>query len=390
VPPIRASPDPTLTDLRKLWARYESRRHHRDRDREWRRVQEQVRRDPLGDLTRSPNVDSLPAYLRDAAALGPHARAALRPQPRQGRVLAAGIDTWSPCWYAPPRSPLSRAMKALAIQPSGRAWLLPDRLAGYRLGWFPDPQLVFAEGHPAGEGLARASDLAHAMTHLRVAAQELGIPLHALPDAGLRRLDVAVDLWTDSSAEGLAFLECVATASLATGKLCAYRAERCVQSVLLKTRGGRTQARFYDKGEQCGQVARGRWIRLEAQWRFSRDTRPAIVQLDADTLRSRFARRFDPFWQAAGGLRHGGVAVVSEQLAGAVTSGQLAPSRARSVAGYLILRAAGVPQGARRTAYELERECRQLGLSLSLLQATERRVDVATVLEECTDPAVWR
>jgi hypothetical protein len=54
-----------------------------------------------------------------------------------------------------------------------------------------------------------------------------------------------------------------------------------------------------------------------------------------------------------------------------------------------VLRSAGVSQGASRTAYELERECRQLGLSVSLLQAPERRVDVAAVLDECLAPQVW-
>ncbi len=34
----------------------------------------------------------------------------MRPAPAEGRVLAAGIDTWSPCWYAPPGSPLARAL----------------------------------------------------------------------------------------------------------------------------------------------------------------------------------------------------------------------------------------------------------------------------------------
>ncbi|HEX3608250.1 MAG TPA: hypothetical protein VHU14_01065 [Solirubrobacterales bacterium] len=70
-------------------------------------------------------------------------------------------------------------------------------------------------------------------------------------------------------------------------------------------------------------------------------------------------------------------------------AGQLPPSRARSIAGYLVLAAAGVPQGARHTTYELERECRELGLSVSLLQSPERRLDVATILEECLAPEAW-
>jgi hypothetical protein len=66
------------------------------------------------------------------------------------------------------------------------------------------------------------------------------------------------------------------------------------------------------------------------------------------------------------------------------------PSRARSIAGYLILAAAGIPQGAKRTTYELERECRELGLSISLLRDGERHLDVAAILDECLAPEVWR
>ena len=59
-------------------------------------------------------------------------------------VLAAGIDTISTCWYAEPGSPLAR-VRALATQPSGRAWCLPEPIGGYRIGWFVGSGLVFAE-----------------------------------------------------------------------------------------------------------------------------------------------------------------------------------------------------------------------------------------------------
>ena len=107
-------------------------------------------------------------------------------------------------------------------------------------------------------------------------------------------------------------------------------------------------------------------------------------------MRDRFRRRFDPLCQATAGFRLGGLETVTDRLNEAVDSGQLQPSRARSIAGYLVLRSAGVPQGATRTAYELERECRQLGRSFSLLQSPERRVDVSAVLDQCLAPQVWR
>ncbi len=389
-PPPREHTSPTEAELRELWERHEAARVERERTTRWRGALEVVRRDQGGELRPAAELGELPAYLRDRLALGPHARAALRPVPRAGRVLAAGIDTLSPCWYAEPGSPLARAMAALATRRTRLAWLYPERVAGYRVGWFDEPGLVFAEGHPGGEALCAAAELPLALRRLRRALEDLGIPIAAVPSAGLRRLDVAVDLWTDSAAEGLALLECVGAASPGAGKLAAYRAGRCVESVLIKSRAGRTLARLYDKGAQGGRAPPGRWLRLEAQWRLPRRARINLDAVDSELLRDRFKRRFDPLWQAAGGFRLGGLEAVTERIDEAVAAGQLQPSRARSVAGYLVLRSAGVRQGASRTAYELERECRQLGLSVSLLKAPERRIDVAAVLDECLAPQVWR
>ena len=389
-PPPTERSSPSAAELRDLWDRHEAARRKRERAERWRGVLEGVRRDSDGELRSAPSAPDLPAYLRDRLSFGPQARNALRPVPRHGRVVATGVDTWSPCWYAEPGSPLARAMRALATQRTRLAWLFPEKVGGYRVGWFADHGLVFAEGRPGGEGLASAAELPLAMARLRRQLRDLGVPVAAVPSAGLRRLDVASDLWIDSAVEGLAFLECVGSASLGAGKLAAYRAERCVESVLIKTRAGRTQARVYDKGTQSGRAPRGRWLRLEAQWRFPRATRIDLDALDAALLRERFARRFAPLWQAAGGFRLGGLSAVGERISAAVAAGQLLPSRARSIAGYLVLAGAGVPQGARRTTCELERECRELGLSVSLLQSAERRLDVAAILDECLAPEVWQ
>lgn len=382
----RERTSPSEAELRALWERHEANRLERQRAAQWRRALEGVRRDDQGQLRPAPGPGDPPISLR--GAFGPDARAALRPVPREGRVRAAGVDTWSPCWYAEPGSPLARALGALASEQARRARLLPEPVAGHRVGWFPEPRLVFAEGRASGERLLAAAELPVALERLRHALADLGIPLTAVPCAGLRRLDLAADLWTDGAAEGLALLECLAAASLGPGRVCSYRGERRPQSVLIKSRAGRTLARVYDKGAQTTTTPPGRWLRFEAQWRFPRGERPSPTHLDGALLRERFAGRFAPLWQAASGFRVGGAAAVGERVAEAVRSGQLLPSRARSLAGYLVLAAAGVPQGARRTAYELERECRQLGLSLSLLEASER-VDVATVLDECLAPELW-
>jgi hypothetical protein len=388
-PPVESSSAPSERELRELWERYESRRRVRDRRVEWRRVVEEVRRSSDGGLKPSEPAAPLPAYLQERSSFGPHARGALRAEARTGRVAAAGVDTWSPCWYAEPGSPLGRAIRALATQRTKFACLLPEMVEGYRIGWFPEARLVFAEGRPRGDGLVAAVDLPGAMRRLRRSLSDLGLPLGGVVSGGIRRLDVAVDLWTDSGPEGLALLECIGNAALGSGKLAVYRSGRCIESVSLKTRSGKTQGRLYDKGIQRGRAPRGRWLRFEAQWRFGRGARPMLEQLDGSALRNCFWRRFEPLWSAAGGMRFGGPGAVAERLEAAVHSGQLLPSRARSIAGYLLLSVSGIPQGARRTTYELERECRELGLSVSLLEGVDRRIDAAAVLEECGRAEKW-
>ena len=59
--------------------------------------------------------------------------------------------------------------------------------------------------------------------------------------------------------------------------------------------------------------------------------------------------------------------VVVERLDEAVRAGRLLPSRARSLAGYLLLRAVGVSQGSVRAQFELVRECKELELLLDPL-----------------------
>jgi hypothetical protein len=269
--------------------------------------------------------------------------------------------------------------------------LLPERIRGHRVGWFPDHGLVFAEGRLGERELCPVADIVPRSTALVEELRNMGIPIEGLATSAVRRLDVAVDLWTDSAAEGLALLECVGTANPIARKVVTYRLGRAVQSVTIQSRAGRSQARLYDKGCESDAAERGRWIRFEAQWRFGRGHRLAPTELAGEALRERFQKRFQGLLDAAGGFEVGGVDAIADRLREAVEAGRLPPSRARSIAGYLLLSATGVSQGAPRTMFELERECRELGLSLSLLDHTAtKRVDVATVLEECMAPEVWR
>ncbi len=388
-PRMRDCVRPSLGELWELWERREARRLDRERSRRWRQVVEEVRRRGDGGVCRSSGHGELAWFLKGGDALGPGSRMALRPSPRSGRVMAAGVDTWSPCWYAEPGSRVARAMSSLATRRTGRVCLVPQRVGGYRIGWFPEWGLVFGEGRPCGDALCGVEALMREQLRLEGWLGDLGVPVVVGNRGGLRRMDVAVDLLMDSGVEGLGFLECVGAASLGVGKVATYRSGRRVESVLLKSRSGRSQGRVYDKGRESGRVSVGCWVRLEGQWRFQQGSRPLVEEVSSEVLCMRFRRRFEPLWQAAGGFGVGGLGVVVERVVRAVELGQLRESRARALIGFLVFGAFGVDFVAKRTGYELERECRELGLSLSVVDGRELRVDVATVLEECMASGVW-
>jgi hypothetical protein len=304
------------------------------------------------------------------------------------RIAAAGIDTWSPCWYVEPGSRLASTMRSMATRPVSRSWQLPDPIAGHRVGWFADSGLIFAEGRARRGGLCAASQISDALATLRAALEESGIA--PVPSSELRlrlrRLDVAVDLRFATSVDGLSIL--AQAAAVGGGKVGVYRDEHCVETVVLMTPSGKTKARVYDKGRETGSAPRGRWLRFEAQWPFHRGCRPLPGELGPEDLRERVASRFTRFWQPSRSPRPG-ITLLARRLAGAIEEGELLPSRARSLAGYLFLAAAGLPQGARRTASELERECRELGLSLSGPGAESAELDLAVVIDWCLRPEAW-
>jgi hypothetical protein len=389
-PPPSERVEPSEDELRLLWRARERARLERGRVVAWRGAVEELRRGSRGDLRTASPEATIPAFAREPGTFGPDSRASLRPVPRSGRVMEVGIDTISVGWYAEPTSKVARALTGLADFRARGAVLLSERVGGFRVGWFPASGLVFAEGHPSPGRLCSCDELPGALGRLDDELWDVGIPVAEVPSAGVRRLDVSADVEFDSAPEGLGLLECVAGASFGSGRLAGYRSGRCLETVVVRSPGGRSLARIYDKGFQLDRAReRGRRLRLEAQWRFPHGARPTLEGLDGEALRERFKRRFRPIWQAAGGFSLGGPELLVERVAEAVRSGQLRPSRARSVVGYLMLRSAGVDQGAYRTVAELERECRELGLAVSMLESEGRRFDVASVLDECLQPGMW-
>ena len=389
-PPPRASATrPSEAELRALWRRHEAARAERERAARWRRASELLRRDPDGEL-RLAHGD-MGGGEADADACGPRSRAALRPVPAAGprprgghRHLVALLVRARPARRSPARCRPSPPRRAAA--PS----CCPSRSPATASAGSP----TRASSSPrAARAARRCSPPPRSRPRWSASAPASPTSASVLPPGAAPACAASTSPPTCAPTprlEGLALLECRRRRLLRRrqARRLPRRAPHRVASCS-RARAGRTLARLYDKGAQTRRRRRAAGCASRPSGASRASAAPPPRASAPPSCASLFARRFAPLWQAAGGIRLAPGTGLVERIAEAVADGRLAPSRARTLAGYLLLSAAGVPQGARRTTYELERECRELGLLASLSADADRSVDVATVLDECMAPEVW-
>lgn len=323
------------------------------------------------------------------------------------QVTAAGVDTWSPCWYVDPDGPAARWLSEFATVPAARgSSLLAEPFVGHRVGWFRGG-LVFAEGHPDAEGLCRPSELTGRLLELQegLCAAGLQLPMRERrfaslgPSsegwAGIRRADATVNIDAASRAEGIAVLAGVAACcrDSAGQAEVRYGLDRAVETVyLLGYAGKRVLGRWYDKGLESSSASRGRLIRAEDQRRWGKLDRRDPSDLDAVSLRRGFQRRFYPLWKATRGVTVAGPVVIAEKLLEAVGEGRIGAREAESLCGHLLLQVVGGRRGAgisRSTSYRREQRARELGLVAADGVLEEVEVDVGAVLEAALDTDAW-
>lgn len=322
------------------------------------------------------------------------------------RATAAGVDTWSVSWYMESDSFASHAMERLATEPGPRSKLIPEAICGHRVGWFPGAGLMFAEGHPSEEGLCAPGALPEAHRRLCEALQDYGIvlPIGRAPriprkgaavvggEAGVRRLDLTVDLQFDSAGEGLAALSGIAALPLSRTATTIHRevGGRRVETVYLKGPAGkRVLGRVYDKGVESGTAERGRLIRPEDQRRFQRAARVSPQAFTPEAVKGLFQRRFVGLWKATEGVTVASVLPLAQKIARLRDAGKLTQRQAESLAGYLLLDAAEEDDNTRRTAFRRRALARQFGLVLADGTVEEVEVDLHEVLEAALEAPGW-
>ena len=298
-------------------------------------------------------------------------------------------------------------MTALATNPAGRGKLIPHEIDGHRVGFFPGSSLIYAEGHPGEAGtLASPLVLEDRCRALHEAISDVGVPLPKLRarrgspflpgfedregDAGIRRLDPAVDVACEEGSGGMALLTGVA--SLDSGRLdrdVRYNGRSIGTVSWLGARG--KLARVYDKGVESGSAPRGERIRLEAQYRWARESRREASELTPQYVGGKFVQRFAPLWRASNGIKVVSRMAMIDRLREAVRAGDLTLSQAEQVLAYQALTHDGPLGVPRNTDWRRRRLIADSGFILAdaVDQEEEVEVDLAEVLDAVMGTEAW-
>lgn len=326
-------------------------------------------------------------------------------------IRSAGVDTWSVCWYLRDDSAPCRAMEALATERAARSRLLPEAVAGHRVGWFPGSRMLFAEGHPSEDGLCRADALPGALERLSEGLSDRGVlppefPVRPIVGpagvrlqtggvgfGGVRRLDSTVDVEFEDPAEGLAALAGVAALPLPRVKTQVLRevGGRRVETVYFRgSSGKRVLGRWYDKGVESGTAKRGVLVRPEDQRRYPKEARLDVESIaSSNYVRDAFVRRFEPLWRASKGVKVAGAIELAQRIGELVDEGELSPGEGKALAGYLVLEAGEGNRQSRSQRYKDRARCRDNGLVLADGVLDEVEVDLGEVLERALDSDAW-
>jgi hypothetical protein len=285
---------------------------------------------------------------------------------RRGVVLrGCGVDTWRAAWYVDPEGPAADWWVGNGVPAGagdGGGFRLQHKVADHVVGMSASG-LVYAEGHPNPDGLAKAGELPGAYERLCEQLRDAGVPLPRgqwaqLVDperlrrggkhghrregaAGFARLDVTADFETPSAIYGRELLRALNAVALQRGGVTTTGQLGAHETVALRARGGRRLlARFYDKGRESNTAAPFRLLRAEDQGRFPVTRRRGIENVDAAFLRERFRRRWGPLAQAGrevGAVTVADPLVLAERIQGLADRGVITPMQATRMAGNVVL-----------------------------------------------------
>jgi hypothetical protein len=280
---------------------------------------------------------------------------------KTGTAREAGIDTWRLVRYLDDDRDLQRAVSL--CEDAGRGLALSrQRPCDHVVGVLPGHRMLFAEGHPAVEGLAHPATLPEVAASVLTAIEEAGFPLGR--DAGVARADGTVTVGFEDGNQGLAVLQGVAALDFPRSMPVVWG--RPPQTVYIANESGRgMKARIYDKALESLSGPAGTAVRFENQARYPKPMRRAVDEVDLEHVRDRFQARFGPLAKSAAGLTVASLPVIAARVHERIQAGEIPRREAERLLGFMALHQAGDRGYARRTMFRRRGELRERGLVLA-------------------------
>lgn len=292
-------------------------------------------------------------------------------RPTAGRVWNLLDEAVESRWLDwPPDTPVGHRREMKVVPSTRGSYLFAEPVLGMRVGFYPEHQLIYAEGRLAG--LVEEPDLTALVSpsHLKAAAlrmadelSEYGLDLWG-QEPRIRRLDLAADVRVSERGAGLALLALLAQSDLPRLKRTVWSAGPHPETIYFRTPNQRTtQVRIYDKALQSGTGPRGTWIRLERQLRYPKAAQQTPSEIATLELGKLWLGPMAEWLSADASLHVGTSTHALAALAQAVEAGKLKAIAAERLAGFAALqeigcdhswwRAAGSPHIPRRRIRDL-------------------------------------
>ncbi len=332
----------------------------------------------MSRATLTPAEDTPEARaVRESTAAGRSGASNTRPTAKNGRdTIEAGVDTL-------------RVLFSCGAASGKTLYPICDE-AGEVVAtaqWYPGLATIAVEGHPVRGKLASPWETQDAMFAWGRALVDQG---HAR-DVSFRavsRLDSTATTVFEHGSAGVAFLQGMAALDWPRLKPVVYGKPPETVALTYRNSRGRIVARGYDTGLLRGGYERGEAIRLEDQRRFSSGRRPSDV-FARGFARERFERRFLPLYKASRGVTVASVPVLAERVSTMVDRGELSPSTAARLLGFVAIQTDARQRFAVRTARRYRAELRELGLVVADDFFEPIEVELSSVLEAALDSPHW-
>jgi hypothetical protein len=323
--------------------------------------------------------------------------------------VEAGIDTISAAWYVDSQARVDAFFSSYRPRRAALgAEILPDKIEGMTVGWYPAHRLVWCEGTDPDHHLRTTGSATRVIDAVEGTLRDMGLPSdfdRTLPNgwnaspvapgrAGLRRADATCTVRAPDGMTGLMLITALAAAQRAAGAKSKVHFSKGGQpeTVYKTTSSGATITRIYDKGIEAGIADRGVLIRMEAQRRYQSGVRPLVEELAASYPRDLFHKRFAQLVRASKGIKLSGPHHTVQELIDRVDAGVLKPDHAEKLMGFVIGQAVtgGEAWGlSETTAWRRARDLRSLGISYDDGVLDQVEVDVHAVLEEVLESDLW-